>query len=212
MASTKEMREDAFHKLFRGIMGNDCETVKKAISEGAPLEEHYGCSQDHQSPLYWAFGQNIEIVKLLLNFGADINNYSCEYGNELPGFVKDNPQILQLIDEAKKKSPLHRAASSGNIYTIKYILSGEYNSYTPKYAIDERDDHLNTPLHEAAAFDQIEVIELLVAKGADINATDMNGDTPLHKAVAYGSTKSIKLLLKLGAKRSIRNKKGYKAY
>jgi len=39
-----------------------------------------------------------------------------------------------------------------------------------------------TPLHEAAAAGQKEVVELLIAKGAHVNARDVGGATPLHYA------------------------------
>ena len=36
-----------------------------------------------------------------------------------------------------------------------------------------------TPLHGAARYDRTEIAELLIAKGADVNAKDKYGDTPL---------------------------------
>lgn len=42
-----------------------------------------------------------------------------------------------------------------------------------------------TPLHRAAAFADVETIQLLIDAGARVDATDMNGDTPLGWASWY---------------------------
>jgi len=40
-----------------------------------------------------------------------------------------------------------------------------------------------TPLHNAATQDDKEIAELLIAKGADVNAKDDDGETPLDQAI-----------------------------
>ncbi len=44
-----------------------------------------------------------------------------------------------------------------------------------------------------------EVVELLLAKGADIKAVDNNGYTPLHWAAQKGHREAVELLLSKGA-------------
>jgi cytohesin len=39
-----------------------------------------------------------------------------------------------------------------------------------------------SPLHYAAVYDQKEIAELLLVKGADVNAKDVDGETPLDQA------------------------------
>jgi ankyrin repeat protein len=39
-----------------------------------------------------------------------------------------------------------------------------------------------TPLHAAASRRSMEVVQYLISKGANVNATDKDGDTPLHNA------------------------------
>jgi len=56
-----------------------------------------------------------------------------------------------------------------------------------------------TPLHEAAASGCKEIVELLVTKGADVNA-NIGGWTPLHLAVDEGHTEIAELLREHGGK------------
>ncbi len=57
-----------------------------------------------------------------------------------------------------------------------------------------------TPLHIAAISNQAEVIEFLLAKGADANtrAGDVNGSTPLIWATAFGKYEAVKMLIETG--------------
>jgi len=52
-----------------------------------------------------------------------------------------------------------------------------------------------TALHHAAFKGQKEVAELLIDKGADVNAKDKNGGTPLHIASSRGQKEIAELLI-----------------
>jgi Ankyrin repeats (3 copies)/Ankyrin repeats (many copies)/Ankyrin repeat len=57
-----------------------------------------------------------------------------------------------------------------------------------------------TPLHQAAYWGQTEIVKLLLADKADIEARDMNGYTPLFDAAICGNTGAAELLIRNGAK------------
>jgi uncharacterized protein len=57
------------------------------------------------------------------------------------------------------------------------------------------------PLHSAAATRQLEIAELLVDGGADVNASQERGFTPLHEAAQNGDVALTRLLLERGADR-----------
>ena len=46
----------------------------------------------------------------------------------------------------------------------------------------KEDEYGITPLHEAAFVGYKEIAELLIAKGGDVNAKDVDGETPLDAA------------------------------
>ncbi len=82
-----------------------------------------------------------------------------------------------------------------------------------KAEVNKADNEGMTALHEAARHARWDVMETLVANGANINARNVAGDTPLHVAmtVALGNakTETMQRLLDLGANSLVKNEKGY---
>ncbi|XP_043843395.1 ankyrin repeat domain-containing protein 27 isoform X4 [Dromiciops gliroides] len=71
-----------------------------------------------------------------------------------------------------------------------------------------RDDRGYTPLHVAAIYGQASLIDLLVSKGAVVNATDYHGSTPLHLACQKGYQSVTLLLLHYKADADIQDNNG----
>ena len=90
-----------------------------------------------------------------------------------------------------------QAATVGNIEAVKQHLAAGVDVDVKAESSDEW-----TPLHYAAYSSQKEVAELLIDKGADVNAKDKNGKTPLDWAVdsPYSDEETADLLRKHGGK------------
>ena len=56
----------------------------------------------------------------------------------------------------------------------------------------------STPLHLAAGYNRVGVVQLLLQHGADVHAKDKGGLVPLHNACSYGHFEVTELLLKVG--------------
>ena len=86
----------------------------------------------------------------------------------------------QSIDEIRKKikpeRSIHKAAAAGNIGAVKLHL---YDGADVK--VKDEAQGL-TPLHYGANHNKKEIVELLIANGADVNAMDSFGFTPLNHA------------------------------
>ena len=54
----------------------------------------------------------------------------------------------------------------------------------------------STPLHLAAGYNNLEVAELLLENGADVNAQDKGGLIPLHNSSSYGHLDIAALLIR----------------
>ena len=68
-----------------------------------------------------------------------------------------------------------------------------------------------TPLHYAATGPAVEVVALMLDRGADIDARAPNGNTPLMMAARYGSEDSVKLLVARGADKRVLNDRNQSA-
>lgn len=66
-----------------------------------------------------------------------------------------------------------------------------------------------TPLMEAASAGHVEIIELLIRHGADVNAQSSTGNTPLMYACAGGHVEAVKVLLAHGANVEDHNENGH---
>lgn len=93
----------------------------------------------------------LQIAKYLLEHNADIN-----------------------IADVRGATPLHRAASKGNLSTLKLLLQ-----YLPNLTVDCKDYYGNTPLHLACEEERTEEAKLLVQHGADLNNRNRASQTPL---------------------------------
>ena len=90
-------------------------------------------------------------------------------------------------------TPFVRQWKTGDIEAIKISLSKTID-------INARGGDLNeTLLHCAARNNRTEIVNLLLSKGADVNARDNDNRTPLHWAAYYGNTEIVNLLLSKGA-------------
>ena len=85
---------------------------------------------------------------------------------------------------------LHFAAFFGKPEAAKVLL--EHGASVDVYT---RNPFANQPLHAAAAGRHIEVCRVLLAAGADVNATQHGGFTPLHEAAQHGDAEMSELFL-----------------
>jgi ankyrin repeat protein len=58
----------------------------------------------------------------------------------------------------------------------------------------------STPLYDAASMGRLEVVKLLITRGADVNAANKSGATPLHAAATNGFDQVAAALRAHGAK------------
>jgi ankyrin repeat protein/predicted TIM-barrel fold metal-dependent hydrolase len=84
------------------------------------------------------------------------------------------------------KSTIHRAVDAGDLTKVKMFIQEGIDVNTKVHGC--------TPLHCAARHGHKQVAELLIAKGADVNAKDTRGRTPIDLAINQGRKEIAKLL------------------
>lgn len=85
---------------------------------------------------------------------------------------------------------LHLAAFFGKTEAARMLL--DHGASVDVYT---RNPFANQPLHAAAAGRHIEVCRVLLAAGADVNATQHGGYTPLHESAQHGDVEMSELFL-----------------
>ncbi|MDB4703096.1 ankyrin repeat domain-containing protein [bacterium] len=93
--------------------------------------------------------------------------------------------------------PIREAVKTGNVEAVKQHLDAGAD-------VNAKGKYGRAPLHYAASRGLKKIIELLIARGADVNTKievgDYIGQTPLDGAIQWDRTESAELLRKHGGK------------
>ncbi|XP_044272381.1 integrin-linked protein kinase [Tribolium madens] len=77
-----------------------------------------------------------------------------------------------------------------------------------EHDMNQGDDHGFSPLHWAAKRGHTKIVEMLLLRGARVNATNRGDDTPLHLAAAHGHREIVLMLLRQRADVNFTNEHG----
>ena len=107
-----------------------------------------------------------------------------------------------LINHSQRGERLARAIINGHDEAAEKIIT------TYPALLNSRDNGNGfTPLHWAVITGHTNLVEWLINKGADVNATDPTGMTPLHKAAVFDRVECAEALIAAGADISALGKK-----
>ncbi|SCV05428.1 LANO_0H07272g1_1 [Lachancea nothofagi CBS 11611] len=115
-----------------------------------------------------------------------------------------------------KKNKVHRDAGGRTRLQVS-CDKGKYDSarklIQEGYNVDDQDNAGNCSLHEAALNGHLEIVELLLQNGANVNVQSFEPvkDTPLIDSAANGHLDVVRLLLRYNADPTIVNSKGLTA-
>lgn len=74
--------------------------------------------------------------------------------------------------------------------------------------LERRDRDGRTLLINASFYNRVDIVKLLIKRGANVNAKDSTGNTPLHAAVQESNIEIIRILLENGADINSKNSFG----
>jgi len=95
---------------------------------------------------------------------------------------------------AARGDEIHKAVIKGDLNKVVALLKDHPN------LLENKDNLGRTPLYDAVCHNQLEIAELLLANGADVNARDGYQHTPLIQALWVNNhQKMMRLLLAKGA-------------
>lgn len=150
-----------------------------------------------QTPLHRAaLSGHLQICRLLFNAGADPSIVSLQGLTPLQMGDASVHQILQagvVSCTSDNDKHLLESAKIGDLEVVKKLCNAQ--------SVNCRDieGRQSTPLHFAAGYNRVSVVEYLLQNGADVHAKDKGGLVPLHNACSYGHYEVTEMLVKHGA-------------
>ena len=160
------------------------------------------------SPIHFAAkGGHIQVVEILLSYGANKEKLSCvsrirplqlavQAGHvDMVRYLLDNGTDIAAPD-GESAQAIHVAAKYGSPAIVSFLLDRGA-------AIEPTMSNGYQPLHIASQnSDRTNVIKLLYSRGANIEAKIYPGYTPLYCACSHNAVDNMETLLELGAAHS----------
>jgi ankyrin repeat protein len=182
-------------ELIEAVKGGDAETVRAILARHPRAATEQAPGQP--SPILMAaYTGNDELVRLLAAWTAPDAAEAAAIGDgaRLSIVLRDDPASVSMRS-GDGWTPLHLAAFFGRAQAAARLLDAGAD-----IAAVSTNATANTPLHAAiAGRTDLTTIELLVQRGADVNARGEGGYTPIHIAASRGAMPVIELLLARGA-------------
>ncbi|XP_077062293.1 poly [ADP-ribose] polymerase tankyrase-2-like isoform X3 [Siphateles boraxobius] len=107
--------------------------------------------------------------------------------------IQEILQVGTFTGDSDTDRQLLEASKSGDLAVVKKLCTLQ--------SVNCRDleGRQSTPLHFAAGYNRVSVVEYLLLHGADVHAKDKGGLVPLHNACSYGHYEVAELLVIHGA-------------
>jgi pectate lyase len=179
--------------LIEAVWRGDLDVVKLLVDNGARYDTQ---DKDGLTALYYAASQgNMDMVKLFISKGID------ESSIHMAACAGDLPRVKEFIEKGTAVdandeagwTALVWAVSAGQTEVAEFLIK---NNADVNIRYDRQRQSL---LHLAARSDAVRLVELLITKGADVNAKDQLEATPLFVAASAGHLQVVDLLISKGA-------------
>lgn len=149
-------------------------------------------------------GGDINAVKLCVDSGVDVNmsNSSNKFPLQIAIELQLNDIALYLLNSGVKMNYINKNTACNYLYhSFYYGMNLNFLKRLIELGVDINEKCYGVmPLHLACKnIIYKEITELLIKKGADVNALDKNMRTPLHYACDNDNLKYVKLLHENGA-------------
>jgi ankyrin repeat protein len=185
----------------------DLEAVERYLEKDPALvdaDDEHGWRPIFHASLW----RRVPVVRHLLAAGADVSahdGYVLHYAGEVPS----NKEIVGLLVQAGALEPHVRPVDDLSRQFLAALFVGDTARVG---ALLERHGHLATtldgrgdePIHHAARNGDIDIVRMLIQRGADVNAQNSRCHTVLYCAGGHGHLRTLHLLLDHGADASVR--------
>jgi ankyrin repeat protein len=189
-------------RFFRACKQGDTASVRALLREDSGLvraREKHNASGLH----FAAAAGHRDTVLALLEAGADVQGDDDIHELGVIGWVTHFRErdripgdVLSLLLERGARHHIFSAIALGDPNLVRTVVEENPSALDRRMS---RLDHRQTPLHFAITRGRDDILALLIELGADIDATDGNGQTPLEYAMLRGDSTASARLLAAGA-------------
>jgi len=220
--TTNEITRNIFDRMLSEnseihgfVLNNDIHALKEFVKKKTDIN---ALDKGGRTALHLAASYNSPCIQQLLSFpGIDTNKADVvlkwtplRYADRMKSWLAMDillqsgasaHDIVLTRDKAKDQewgqAAIWECATQGHIKLLEFMLNcGHHlNAYIE---VPENLHEKWTLLHRASHCGQVEVVRLIVNRGANINIRDANKNTVLHIAAEKGSVDIMKLLLDKG--------------
>ncbi|CAG9820587.1 unnamed protein product [Phaedon cochleariae] len=198
-----EEKDDLNTPLTLAAKNNQLDVIKYLHSKGADINHEN--KKKFTALVYAASDGYEELTKELLELGADVDHRDG-YGftpliraagwgyTRICEILLGYHANINTISN-RGQTALTRSIRAGAVETVKLLLE---NHADPNYVNAYEIDKCFTPLTSASHLKNVEIMELLIEYGAEVNYPKPSYSLPLSICIKHGFTRGVEVLLAAG--------------
>jgi len=176
---------DDVYATFVAARDGDLGSLESLVAKARGLAT---VEYNYTPPIHFAVREgHVEVVRFLIEHGADLAYRSYPFNESLLGMAeeREHDAVASLLRSrlstrfalGNATGPLIQAAREGATDRVRAELTRD-----PSLAAASNETG-DTALHQASAWGHVDIVELLLDAGADIDAVRGDGDRPIHSAL-----------------------------
>jgi hypothetical protein len=179
--------------------GHDA-VVKVLLDRGFELNKRD--KWDNATALHWAAAHgHVDVARRLLDAGADVHGEGDAHQAGVLGWAvrsahRDARTMGALLLERGARHSIFTAVAMNDLAAVRTLVTTNPALVNARMS---RFEHFQTPLHVAVSKDLPEMVELLLALGAEAGERDGEGATPMRRVRRASDPRIERALLAAGA-------------